>query len=253
MSVESPAHDRRSPLHPALSMRQGYAILEESASVRNLMRASINAIRTMGYVRLDGDPAFAVGSLGVEKLMKLILGCASIADSGAWPTERKLQRWGHDIEKLYRRVAALVDDGVGRTTAKGYSAGLADRVAKSDILPLVFATFSRYGKEGRFHHLSILATDQPGELDEPMEYWERVEFHVRQTRAELGELPVGDNVALDAYEKAIHGIVADELDVWWFCMHRLAVQGCFGDLAKRVGFEIWEPGRATPGAVSMKR
>lgn len=53
MSVESPAHDRRSPLHPALSMRQGYAILEELASVRNLMRASIDAIRTMGYVRLD--------------------------------------------------------------------------------------------------------------------------------------------------------------------------------------------------------
>lgn len=100
MSVESPAHDGRSPLHPALSMRQGYAILEEIASVQNLMRASIDAIRTMGYVRLDGDPAFAVGSLGVEKLMKLILGCASIADSGAWPTERKLQRWGHDIEKV---------------------------------------------------------------------------------------------------------------------------------------------------------
>lgn len=251
MSVESPAHDRRSPLHPALSMRQGYAILEESASVRNLMRASINAIRTMGYVRLDGDPAFAVGSLGVEKLMKVILGSVSIADSGAWPTERKLQRWGHDIEKMHRRVFVIVDDRIGHTTAKEYSAGLADRTAKSDILPLVFATFSRYGKAGRFHHLDILATDQPGELDEPMEYWERVEFHVRQTRPELGELPIGNNVALDAYEKKIHGMIADELDVWWFCMHRLAVQGCFGDLAKRVGFEIWEPGRATPGAVGV--
>lgn len=253
MSVESPAYDGRSPLHPALSMRQGYAILEEIASVQNLMRASIDAIRTMGYVRLDGDPAFAVGSLGVEKLMKLILGCASIADSGAWPKERKLQRWGHDIEKLHRRVAARADAGIGDATAQGYSAGLAKRVTQSDILPLIFAAFTRYGKEGRFHHLSILATDQPGELDEPVEYWERVEFHVRQTRPELGELPVGDNAALREYEKSIHGVIADELDVWWFCIHRLAVLGCFGDLAKRIGFEIWEPGRATPAAIGVQR
>lgn len=212
MSVESPVHDRRSPLHAALSTRQGCAILEELASVRNLMRASIDAIRTMGYVRLDGDPAFAVGSLGVEKLMKLILGCASIEDSGVWPTDNKLRRWGHDTEDLHRRVLALVDGGVGRTTALGYSAGLAERVAQSEVLRLVFATFSRFGKAGRFHHLSILATDEPGELDEPMEYWERVEFHVRQTRPELGELPVGDNAALQEYENTIHGVIADELD-----------------------------------------
>lgn len=76
---------------------------------------------------------------------------------------------------------------------------------------------------------------------------------MRQTSPELGELPVGDNAALREYEKAIHGVIADELDVWWFCIHKLAVLGCFGDLAKRIDYEIWEPGRARPPTVSVQR
>lgn len=241
--------ERNPGLHPALSTRQGFALLEEAGSVRNLLRRTIDAIREMRYVGDDGDSVFTLGSVGVEKAMKVVLGCKAVDDRGSWPTKTELRGWGHDIEELNARLAEAIASGAGRAVATGYSARLAEHVQQSTVIPLVFATFARYGKSGRFHHLDILATDQPGELDQPSEYWERVELHVRETTPGLQEVPWGDNAALDDYEKMLRGLIADEMDAWWFCVHRLGVQGCFGDLSKKIGWEIWPYGRPTPVAL----
>ncbi|MBR8741464.1 hypothetical protein DSY14_06950 [Nocardiopsis sp. MG754419] len=212
----------------------------------NLMRNSIQAIRDMRYVDLDGDAVFTLGSIGVEKAMKVMLGCAAVADAGAWPTKKVLKNWGHDIEELNLHVLGVIDEGVENTAAPGYSAHLARHIKESMLLPLVFAAFARYGRSGRFHHLDILATDEPGEHDKPSEYWERVEVHIRESLPEFHEVPYSDNAALDAYLKRLRGSIADELDAWWFCLHRLGVQGCFGDLGKKIGWQIWEINRPTP-------
>lgn len=241
--------ERRSGLHPALSMRQRFALLQETESVRNLMRDSIQAIRGMRFVSTHGDAVFTLGSIGTEKTMKVMLGCAAVENAGSWPTKAELKGWGHDVEELNGRVLAAIDAGLEHTTATEYSARLAEHVKQSTVLPLLFAAFARYGRSGRFHHLDILATDEPGELDQPSEYWERVELHVRETRPEFLEVPFGDNAALDDYEKSLRGYIADELDAWWFCVHRLGVQGCFGELGKPIGWEIWEHGRPAPSAV----
>lgn len=248
--MASNSADQHPPgLHPALSMRQGFALLAESGSVRNLLRGTIVAIREMQYVSDDGDSVFTLGSIGVEKAMKVLLGCKAVDDGGAWPTKSELQGWGHDIEKLNARLMQAIDAGVGLTAATGYSARLAQHIQQSTVIPILFATFARYGKSGRFHHLDILATDQPGELEQPSEYWERVEFNVRETRPEFKEVPCGDNVAVDDYAQRLRDLIADELDAWWFCVHRLGVQGCFGELGKKIGWEIWAHGRPVPIAV----
>ena len=76
-----------------------------------------------------------------------------------------------------------------------------------------------------------------------------MELHVRETRPEFQEIRYGDNRALDAYEERLREFIADELDAWWFCVHRLGVHGCFGELGKKIGWEIWEPGRPEPSGV----
>ncbi|MFI6578067.1 hypothetical protein ACIBFB_19940 [Nocardiopsis sp. NPDC050513] len=238
-------------LHPALSTRQGFALIEEAASVRNLMRDAIQAIRDMRYVHMNGDAVFTLGSIGVEKAMKVMLGCATVANTDAWPTKEVLKSWGHDIEKLNSHILTKIDEGVEHTTATGYSAQLAGRVKESTLLPLVFAAFARYGRSGRFHHLDILATDEPGEHDQPSEYWEQVELHVQESLPEFREVPYGDNAAVDAYVERLRSFIADELDAWWFCLHRLGVQGCFGDLGKKIGWEIWEIDRPEPTSAGI--
>ncbi len=230
-------------------MRQGFALLQEAESVRNLMRDSIHAIRGMRFVSTEGDTVFSLGSIGTEKAMKILLGCRAVEDDGAWPTKGELQRWGHDVEDLSTRVRAAIEMGIGRISSRDYSARLAEQIEQSTVIPLLFAAFARYGKSGRFHHLNILATDEPGDLDQPSEYWERLELHVRETLPEFREIPYGDNAALDDYEMRLRGVIAEELDAWWFCVHRLAVQGCFGELGKKVGSEIWGHGRPKPSSV----
>jgi len=210
----------------------------------------VEVIRTLRFVSLHGDGVFMLGSIGVEKAMKVMLGCNEIEASGSWPSKATLRYdWGHDIQKMSQLLNTAIERGQARSTHTGYAETLADRISGSTTLPLLFATFARYGKSGRFHHLGILATNEPGSDESPSEYWERVEFHVRSTEPELAEVPYGDNQALDEYEVRLRDRIADELEAWWYCVHRLGVQGCFGDLGRKIGWEIWEPGRPEPPIV----
>lgn len=248
--ASSPSQGRRPGLHPALSTRQGFALLEEAASVRNLLRDTVESIRGLRFVSLHGDAVFTLGSISVEKAMKIMLGCDEVEASSSWPSKKTLKDdWGHDVQRLSQLLDTAIERGLARSTHIGYTEALATRISESTALPLLFATFARYGKSGRFHHLDVLATNEPGSDDPPSEYWDRVEFHVRTTEPDFAEVPYGDNRALDEYENRVRGRIADELEAWWFCIHRLGVQGSFGDLGKKIGWEIWEPGRPEPPIV----
>lgn len=147
---------------------------------------------------------------------------------------------------LGQLLGTVIEDGLARSTPTGYTQTLATRISGSTALRLLFATFARYAKSGRFHHLDVLATNEPGSDDPPSDYWDRVEFHIRTTEPEFAEVPYGDNKALDEYENQLRGPIADELKAWWFCIHRLGVQGSFGELGSKIGWEVWEPGRPSP-------
>lgn len=236
-------------LHPALSSHQGFALIEEAGSVRNLLRDSVEAISGLRFISLNGDAVFTLGSIGVEKAMKVMLGCNEVEATGSWPATKTLRSWGHDIQALNNLLGSVIERGVPRCMNVGYAKALAARVTVSTALPLLFATFARYGKSGRFHHLDVLATDEPGADEAPSVYWARLELHIRTMESEYRQVPYGDNLAMTEYEKRLRGRIADELDTWWYCIHRLGVQGCFGELAKKVAWEIWEQGRPEPRSV----
>lgn len=241
MATASP---KRPPgLHPALSQRQGFALLEEVSSARNLLRDGIEAIRGMRFISLQGDSVFTLCSIGVEKAMKVMLGCHEVEVSGAWPSQAALKSWGHNLETLDQHLVAALTDGLPYATSGAYASTLASRIGSSQTLPLLFETFSRYGKSGRFHHLDILATDEPQEDASPTQYWERVEHSIQTTEPEFGYVPCRDNEAVEQYSSHLRGRIAGELETWWFCIHRLGVQGCFGELGRTIGWELWEPGR----------
>lgn len=238
--------DNPSTLHAALSNRQAFALIEEAESARNLMRDSIAAISSMRFVRTHGDSVFTMGSIGTEKVMKIMLGCAVLERTGRWPSIDELKGLGHDVETLSGLVAAAVDSGLVATTAPGYAAQLAGRLRESTILPSLFAAFARYGKSGRFHHLDILATDKPGTHEHPSKYWDRLESHVNVIWDQFRPVPADDMRAIFDKDARRREYIAGELDCWWYCLHRLGMQRCFGELGRAVGLEIWDPGRPEP-------
>ncbi|MDQ1177272.1 hypothetical protein [Microbacterium sp. SORGH_AS_0421] len=235
-----------SRFHPSLSDQQAFALLFESNSTRNLLRNTVDAIRRLREPSLDGDAIFTLGSIGVEKALKIMLGCAFLEDRGTWPTKNELRGWGHNIERLLTLLTERVRTGLADTTARGYSQGLHDRMQSPDILPALMATFSRYGRSGRFHYLDVLATDLPSEYDAPNHLWDDVERQTVDTRPHLRRLPKESMEDFGSYLSAVSSAIADELEVWWFCLHRLGVQGCFGAAGKNIGWDIWPPGRPSP-------
>lgn len=244
-----PAPMRKPGPSPHLSSRQGTALIYEAWSVRNLLRDAVGAIRDLRDVALHGDSVFTVGSIGVEKAMKIMLGCKEVEALGSWPTQKTLRGWGHDIPTLNDYLESAIEVGLTNCMDVPYSKRLASQIRQSTVLPMIFTALGRYGKSGRFHHLDILATDELGSDDSPLEYWEKIEDHIRTIASEFQDVPYGHNRALDEYDSRVRGRIAEELDTWWFCLHRLGVQGCFGELGKRIGWEIWEHNRPQPAAV----
>lgn len=205
----------------------------------------------MRHISVQGDAVFTLGSIGVEKAMKIMLGSHEVEASGRWPSQATLKDWGHNLEKLDQILTATVESGLSKTTSSGYFLRLAARISDSHTLPLIFENFSRYGKSGRFHHLDILATDEPHEDVPPARYWERVEHKVQETEPEFRDVPYSDHGAFEQYLSRLRGRLAAELETWWFCIHRLGVQGCFGELGKKIGSELWEPGRPSPSVAGV--
>jgi hypothetical protein len=86
-----------SRLHPALSDQQAYALINEIQSAKNLLRDPISAIAELREPPIHGDTVFTLGSIGVEKAMKIMLGCDEVEQNGQWPSLNTLKGWGHDI------------------------------------------------------------------------------------------------------------------------------------------------------------
>jgi hypothetical protein len=235
-----------SRLHPALSDQQVLALINEVQSAQNLLRDSISAIADLREPMIHGDAVFTLGSIGVEKAMKILLGCDEVEQEGRWPTLPTLKGWGHDIEALNSRLATIVRDAPSTATASGYATTLMTFIEQSTILPLLFGTLSQYGRSGRFHYLNILATNERNKFDPPQEFWTQLENHVTNTELGFAPVPYGDPAEFEDHLGRLSRRIADELNDWWFCVHRLGVQGCFGTLGKDMGWAIWPSRRPAP-------
>jgi hypothetical protein len=51
-------------------------------SAQNLLRDSVDALRGLIEPTVHGDAVLTLGSIGVEKAMKIMLGCAEVDRSG---------------------------------------------------------------------------------------------------------------------------------------------------------------------------
>lgn len=233
----------QSPIHPALSDTQVFALINEAKSAQNLMRDAVDAVRNFQEPTAHSDAVFTLGSIGVEKTLKVMLGCVAVETDGAWPSLARMKQWGHDVETLAATLMTVARERAHLAVANNYMTQLIERVDGSETLSLLFATLSRYGRSGRFYYLDVLATDEIGRFDPPGQYWERLEAHVA---GRLGGIPYGSVEEFDAFIEQVSSAIAVELDTWWFFVHRLGIQGCLGPLGKTFGWEIWPFRRPDP-------
>jgi hypothetical protein len=154
-----------------LNDTQVFALINETQSAQNLMRDAVASIEAFREPIVDGDRVFTLASIGVEKTLKLILGCADLSATGDWPSKKTMQGWGHDINKLNTLAMTMIRENQHLGTAQGYVEVLVERIESNETLRLLFETLTRYGKSGRFHYLDVLGNGESGQYEAPGAYW----------------------------------------------------------------------------------
>ncbi|XKH55534.1 hypothetical protein LG293_09680 [Citricoccus nitrophenolicus] len=155
-----------------MTQKQGFALIAEMDSTRNLLAHGIRTLRTGDFVETTRDPVLTMLSIGVEKLYKLTLGLTALDREGSWPNKQQMKSHGHDLDAMHQ---AVLEELQTRSADKSeYVRTLLADIEADFVIPPLIAALSRYGRGGRFHYLDLLG-DAPDKWDSPIGYWQRVE------------------------------------------------------------------------------
>ena len=227
-----------------LDMGQSMALIQEAQSAQNLLRDTVAAIATLRHPILQSDSVFTLGSIGVEKLMKIVLGTLHLRDTGDWPSKSVMRGWGHGVLEMNAALERSLEDNVKNATHQPYVRDLLDAHKQDQQWPLLVATLDRYGRSGRFYYLDHLAEGKPSDWEAPIEFWNRLERSITNDRPELlTVLANGNPEEVDMAYLAMSAASAKSLDNWWHLVHRFGIQKCFGERGATIGWEIWPSNR----------
>lgn len=223
-----------------LNRQQGFALISEMTSTRNLLAYGIRAVRTGAFVETARDPILTMLSIGVEKLYKLTLGLISLDRDGAWPAQEQMRTRGHNLDSMH---AAVIHELRARTADKtDYVRNLLAAVEEDPIVPPLIAMLGRYGQSGRFYYLDLLG-DAPQQWDSPTEYWQLVEdVVVREPDVaaafEAASNAVSNNDLWDHLHRTIHERIALALERLWEMIAICGRNHALGQTGSTFGVEI---------------
>ncbi|WP_217348624.1 hypothetical protein [Cnuibacter physcomitrellae] len=209
------------------------AFVVEADAAGSLLRDARYLISRMRYAVNDVHSVLAVGSIGVEKLLKLSLGAARLRDGSPWPQLSELKKVGHGVEALDQTVRAELEAGIVDATRPHQIRDALNELDADSTWPRMVAAFDNYGRSGRFHFLNWLA-DGPDSASSPFGEWQDLETHVAHERPELA-LAWRSADASDRAEarSTTNEIALRSLATWQAALYAGWRNGAFGDLAQQ--------------------
>lgn len=225
---------------PNLNRDQGFALLSEMSSTRNLLAYGIRTVRTADFVETTRDPIFTMLSIGVEKLYKLTMGLIDLDRDGRWPSKPQMKSHGHNLVEMHVAVFEELRD---RTAEKSeYVRGLLSAVEGDLVVKPLIAALGRYGQSGRFYYLDLLG-DAPQEWESPEGHWQQIEDAVMlepEIKALFNEAikSASNNELWDSLHRSINERIALAIERLW---EMIAVSGrnhALGEAGTQFGFEV---------------
>ena len=222
-----------------LDRQQGFALIAEMTSTRNLLAYGIRVIRTGAIVETTRDPILTMLSIGVEKLYKLTLGLIALDRDHRWPNATEMKARGH---KLVRMHQAIMDELHARTASK--SQYVRELVAEVDADPVVLPVVEAldvYGRMGRFYYLDQLG-DNPQPVS-PDDAWQKIES-AALTDPEIAARyqrtidHVGDNEAWDLFIQTLNERIATAVERVWIMIAVCGTSRALGEAGGAFGFEV---------------
>jgi hypothetical protein len=138
----------------SFSRAQDVALVREIEAASSLFRHGFAILAEYRFALRDAEPVFACLAAGVEKLLKLSFGLATIDDGNPWPTAATMKNVGHRIVALDATVRGLLVQRRARSTAPGLIAELLERTDGHLGIGQMLGTLERYADQGRFYTTS---------------------------------------------------------------------------------------------------
>lgn len=232
-----------------LSDEQAWACLAAQSQARQQLASGVHTLMSAKHLDPVKDAVLSNWALGVESLLKVSLGLASVSRGEGWISQNRARKYGHDIETMNVDLAAHIRYWVAQRGRSEYVHELIDRVASDAVWPILRNALHVYAKEGRFYDLD-LTTGRRQDGDPPAQTLEQALEMARQCSPRTARWRERDivgltNAEMDEYSRAMHAALADSLINWWFMITRLARYGCLG--VRGVGFGAdTEPSNALP-------
>lgn len=223
-----------------LNRDQGFALLSEMSSTRNLLAYGIRTVRTAAFVETTRDPIFTMLSIGVEKLYKLTLGLVDLDRDGRWPSKPQMKSRGHNLIEMH---FAVFEELRARTAEKSeYVRDLLSAVEGDFVVKPLIAALGRYGQSGRFYYLDLLG-DAPQDWESPEGHWQQIEDAVMlepEIKALFNEAmkSAPNNELWDSLHRSINERIALAIERLWEMIAVSARNHALGEAGTQFGFEV---------------
>jgi hypothetical protein len=209
---------------------QNAALSREIDAASSLMRHGFAILAEYQFASRDTEPVFACLAAGGEKLLKLTLGLATVADGGGWPPKATMQNAGHKIVDLHGIVRGLIVEGQDQSTVPGLIAHLLEMTDGHPGIVQTLATLERYAVDGRFYNLDLLGGGSQGKAS-PQELWRELEPDIVEANPEMLEQLAGRE--RDQARHTMNRIIAWSLGMWCELMLRSWMTGVCGETAQQ--------------------
>ncbi|TCI95941.1 hypothetical protein [Aeromicrobium sp. IC_218] len=223
----------------SLSNEQGFALIAECTSTRNLLGYGSYVVRDAPFWDTTRDPVLTMLSIGMEKLHKLALGLIVLDDEGSWPAKAAMKDWGHGIAAMHHRLLPELVRRAG--DASPFVRAKVGAIASNVVVPPLIRVLDLYGRSGRFFYLDSLARSP--QVFDPAHAWGDVENaarddpHVSNLMGNALERPA-DQSAWDSLRSAQNERIASAIEVIWEAISSASANGVLGEVGRMVASEL---------------
>lgn len=222
-----------------LDRQQGFALIAEMTSTRNLLAYGIRVVRTGAFIDTTRDPILTMLPIGIEKLYKLTLGLIALDHERKWPSKGEMKSRGHQLALMHETVMGELRV---RTVGKSqYVRNLLAEVDADPVLVPIIEALDIYGRAGRFYYLDRLG-DHPQPVS-PEAAWQNIE-QVALADPSVSVLyrraleNVGDNDAWDRCIHTLHDRIAVAVERVWLAIAVCGRNDALGETGRTFGFEV---------------
>lgn len=236
----------------ALTQLQESYLMQEIDSAKRLVQYGIHTLRSAVSIETTREPILTLLSIGVEKLLKLALGCAYLDENHEWIPAKTLKKYGHDLKEMDSLLREVIEQRVNKATHPQCVKDVLHELERDLLWPLVLDTLNRYGKSGRFYYLDALGNNCQ-EDKSPKHYWEKVEDEARKMDPSLQDLLhryISRECRREEYIQTLTAKIAECLETWRELIAVAAKQGVLGDRAKDWGHSLKLPESQVEGGTA---